>query len=137
MKRSGKILIFDNNNKILVLRRSNTHPLWPKYLDFPGGVIEKLETPEIGIIREVEEETGLVIYKDLMRLLTSKKRLINYFVYIFNYQLKDSEPSLKLSWEHDKYYWMTTQELINQPIPKGADWFYKFVVDYIQTKSEK
>ena len=48
-------------NKFLITRRSNTKflsGLW----EFPGGKIEKSETARQAIIREVKEETNLIIF---------------------------------------------------------------------------
>ena len=45
----------------LVLYRSNTHPLFPGHIDFPGGEVEPEEIPEVAVAREIQEETGLLV----------------------------------------------------------------------------
>ncbi len=55
-------LIFNESGQVLLTQRSDprnllTHNKW----QFPGGGVEKNETPESACIREIEEETGLVI----------------------------------------------------------------------------
>ncbi len=50
------VLLFDRNNQLLVLK--------PGYKDcwtIPGGIVEKLESPNIAAIREAKEEVGLAI----------------------------------------------------------------------------
>jgi 8-oxo-dGTP pyrophosphatase MutT (NUDIX family) len=76
MKRGAKILLIDKDKKILILRRSLSHPIWPHHLDLPGGIIEKGETPKQAIIREVLEETKLKIDINQLKLIF-KKRLSN------------------------------------------------------------
>ena len=75
MKSSVTSIIFqDNYSKVLVLKRRDV-PVWV----LPGGSIDKKETPETAITREVLEETGLqvsikrkiAIYTPVNRLTTS------------------------------------------------------------------
>jgi ADP-ribose pyrophosphatase YjhB (NUDIX family) len=47
-------IILDSDNKILICHRLD-HDFW----NLPGGGLESRETPEMGVIREVKEETGL------------------------------------------------------------------------------
>jgi 8-oxo-dGTP pyrophosphatase MutT (NUDIX family) len=39
----AKALLVDTNGKILLLRRSGTHPHFAYHLDFPGGEVEHHE----------------------------------------------------------------------------------------------
>ena len=61
MKQAAKALIRDGQGNILVLYRSETHPYLAHDIDLPGGEIESDETPEIGLEREIMEETGIAI----------------------------------------------------------------------------
>ena len=80
MRKSAKIIVLDKANNILVLRRSETHPYWPKHYDFPGGIIEKDEAPEVGVERELIEETGLKA--ENISLIYEKKHLLGFHRYI-------------------------------------------------------
>ena len=44
--------------KILKARRVKTEPL-AKWYEFPGGKLEKSETPEMALVRELKEELGI------------------------------------------------------------------------------
>ena len=132
MKRSAKIIITDDQNKILILRRSSSHPFWGKHLDFPGGIIEKKETPEAGIIREVKEETGLNLDEDNLKLDISKNKNFGYHAFVFEYKLDTEEPKVVISWEHDQYQWITKKELLKLEMPGEVDWFYKLIINYIE-----
>ena len=56
------VLVNKETGKILVLTRSKdgTRPLG---YDFPGGGIEPDEVPEKAALREIQEETGIVVEK--------------------------------------------------------------------------
>lgn len=56
-------MIFNNRNEILIQDRKK--PDWPGWT-FPGGHVEADESLTTAIIREVKEETGLVITPQLM-----------------------------------------------------------------------
>jgi 8-oxo-dGTP diphosphatase len=50
------ILFNEDKTQIILVKRRDL-PVWV----FPGGGLDEGETPEIGVIREVEEETGLKV----------------------------------------------------------------------------
>lgn len=53
-------IIWGNDGRILISKRpSNTH--LAGYWEFPGGKIESGETPAEALIRETEEELGIVV----------------------------------------------------------------------------
>ena len=68
----AKTLVRNSEGLYLVLYRSNTHPLFPEHIDFPGGEVEPEEIPEAAVAREIQEETGLLVdSKKLKKLLKS------------------------------------------------------------------
>ena len=74
--RSGAIVEIDG--KIALIKRvRNNH----EYYVFPGGRIEKGETPEEAAIREIKEELGIDIeIEKLLTTLTFNNRLQYYFI---------------------------------------------------------
>jgi 8-oxo-dGTP diphosphatase len=52
-------LLVNPEGKVLLQLRSNHDFLYPSCWTLPGGRIEKGETPEVAIAREVNEELGL------------------------------------------------------------------------------
>ncbi len=130
MRKSAKIIVLDKANNILILRRSETHPYWPKHYDFPGGIIEKDEAPEEGVERELIEETGLKA--ENISLIYEKKHLLGFHRYIYLAKLNEIKPAIEISWEHDQAIWMTKNALLNLKMPIGVDIFYKKVVEQIK-----
>ena len=61
MKRKGcsVLLINDQGRVLLLLRDDNPEIPYPGMWDVPGGHVEKGETPEQCIVREMKEEIGL------------------------------------------------------------------------------
>jgi len=112
---SAKTLVFDGDGRVLVLRRSETHPKKPHHTDLPGGLIEPGEPEVVGMVREVQEETGLVLAPDTCtvfythtHMLPSGKSL-NMLLY---YIRLDHTPEITISWEHESYEWCTLDELL-------------------------
>ena len=56
----AKALVRNSKGLYLVLYRSNTHPLFPGHIDFPGGEVESEEIPEAAVMHEIQEETRLM-----------------------------------------------------------------------------
>jgi 8-oxo-dGTP pyrophosphatase MutT (NUDIX family) len=62
MKKSAGVIIILNNNKILLSHATNAK--WEKTFSFPKGGIEKDEKKKDAAIRELAEETSIVITKE-------------------------------------------------------------------------
>lgn len=58
--------LIDENGRVLVQKRPRGGTM-PGLWEFPGGKIERGETPETALIRELDEELGIVVdQKDLV-----------------------------------------------------------------------
>lgn len=64
----AKVIIKNQNEEILLLRRSATDTLLPGGLDFPGGGAEHSESVVEAAIRETQEEVGITLDKDSLKL---------------------------------------------------------------------
>jgi 8-oxo-dGTP pyrophosphatase MutT (NUDIX family) len=108
--------------KILFLQRSNDCKE-PGTWTAPGGKVEKDETPIEGIIREFQEETGILLSKEFVqnRGFFSAGSLGRPLV-IHLFQTKVStELSIILSHEHQAYRWCFLEEVWNLPLISGAE----------------
>lgn len=131
MKRDdiAKVLLKNNEGKYLVLRGS----VWPERPDrsqkpdLPGGMVDSGETHVEGAVREMQEEAGIVINPSDLRLAfaesyiheVQKDLAINRLLYRIDV---DTVPEVKISWEHEGYWWLSASEVleleIRDPYPK-------------------
>jgi len=101
-KNVSKVLIFNKNDEILLLKRADEQQNW----DLPGGHIQKGENFVDGAKRETKEETNLEI-SGLKPVKTDKKdRIVKYF--------KANKYNGKISLdpeEHIDYKWVKIEDL--------------------------
>lgn len=134
MKIVAKTLIFDKQGKILILRRSGTHPRFAHHFDLPGGEVEQDEVPANTVAREIREETGLIIETSRLKL-GFEKRLSNELAHmLFVTNLDSVRPEIILSWEHDTYEWLWAKTLLDEPLPRNTDPYYIDVVKWLGSR---
>jgi len=129
----AKALLFDTNKKILVLRRSESHPRFANHLDFPGGLVEEDEHSDQAVAREIDEEVGLKIEDSQLNQVYSKQVNSGHHYMVYQANLDTETPLITLSWEHDKYEWVTLKELLNRELPDGVDDYYLTALEYLQS----
>ena len=118
--RSTKIVtsFIQDNQKILILRRSNKVKTMKGLWAGISGIIEKNENPLTRAKIEIHEEVG--ISEDKIRLVKAAERLkVNSPQYenheweIFPFLFEVKNPDIKLNWENSEYRWITIDELKN------------------------
>ena len=129
----AKTLVRNSKELYLVLYRSNTHPLFPGHIDFPGGEVEPEETSEAAVAREIQEETGLSVNPNKLKKLFTKQYQQATHV-LFEAKLTEPDAKVALSWEHKSYRWITPEELKSLPKFSGADSYYTDAVDYLSSQ---
>jgi 8-oxo-dGTP pyrophosphatase MutT (NUDIX family) len=107
-----------DNQKILILRRSNKVKTMKGLWAGISGIIEKNENPLTRAKIEIHEEVG--ISEDKIRLVKAAERLkVNSPQYenheweIFPFLFEVKNPDIKLNWENSEYRWITIDELKN------------------------
>ena len=101
-KQVAKVVIIDDDGKVLMLKRSDYVHKYAKEWDLPGGHIRVGEKLEDGMAREVMEETGLSI-KDPKFI----QKIDNLNFYCCRYNGK----RIILSHEHTEYNFFAKNEL--------------------------
>ena len=106
--------ILQKEDKILIARKKEGKPL-AGYFEFPGGKIEKGETPEESLARELMEE---------MKIKIDVKEYVGESIYdygngkvisLLGYISEIIDGEIKLS-DHDRYEWVTLEEINNYKI---------------------
>jgi len=110
----SKIILFDNDDKFLLLTRSDTHPTLAGYYDLPGGMIERNEEPGLAVQREIKEETGLdVAFSDIKVMYAVTMHINNksWPTLLYYGRVAGSHPDVQLSYEHKAYEWASFDKL--------------------------
>lgn len=107
-----KAIIFREDGKILAIRRSKTAPSRPLYWDLVGGGLDDDENPIKGILREIREETGLVVAKIKFVDVVSGFNDIGEYWVTLCFEAHVREPKVVLSYEHDNFQWVTPEEFL-------------------------
>ncbi len=92
------------NEQFLVIRRS-PFVRAPNMICFPGGTIEEGETPEIAVVRELQEELGIVVGEPqlIWQSKTSWGTLLDWLV-VTRQDTVEPQPNAR---EVAEYMWLT------------------------------
>lgn len=97
--------------KILLVQRSDSDETGPGEWEQVGGNMEKGETPEEAIQREVFEETGIANIKVVSQLYDTYINNENpYLILVFLCETETEE--ILLSEEHQNFIWADKQECL-------------------------
>ncbi len=100
--------IIIKNNKILIARKKDNQYFRDKW-EFPGGKIEKGETPEECLQREVKEEFDITVRIDSF-FMESKFQYPHMKIHLLTYLAYIQSGTLKAN-EHEEYQWVSIGEL--------------------------
>lgn len=106
IKVTAAILI--KNGKILIAKRRANQYLKNKW-EFPGGKIEKGETPEECLRRELKEEFDIIVkigpffMESIFQYPHKKIQLLVYFAYL--------QSGYLIANDHEEYKWVSINEL--------------------------
>ena len=132
MKIVAKTLLTDSSNNLLLLNRGLTHPNFPGHFDLPGGEVEDGESWDIAVACEVNEEAGITVNVDQLNKVFERQHPTVLHV-LYTSHLDEEKPDVKLSWEHSDFRWVTTEDLLDMPLPDGVDKYYLDVIQYLKS----
>lgn len=123
----AKAVILDENDNVLLLRRSPTDEGRPGGQDFPGGNIEPGETLDHGMAREIAEEVGITVDpNDLQLFYAATEAYGDRSVTRLVFWARVTSPEVTLSFEHDQYRWINASQA-SQEFPHPV---YGVALDY-------
>ena len=99
MTKGAAVILIDENNRTLILKRAKESSWMPGKWGLPGGQLEEGETPKQAAIRETAEETNInVDPKDLKELEVSHDVPV--------YTTRSWSGKVKIDFEHDDFKWV-------------------------------
>lgn len=108
------MILVDENNKILLLKRTNSSDMFPGLWGLPGGHKDKGEKPIDGAKRECLEESGIEVENcSFFKIKKIQNGLIHYYI---SKNIKE-EQQFKLNelclieHEHSNYHWVSKNQL--------------------------
>ena len=118
-----RVLLTDQDGKILILKRSTDSKTNPGKWELPGGKVDQGESFDHALIREVYEETNLKISLEHVVGASEQNLHIIRAVHIIM-SGTIVEGKLNLSSEHEGYAWVLIETL---PDYELADWLQDYV----------
>ena len=97
----SKAVIIKEDGALLLLRSAGQK--YPHKWDLPGGHIHEGENPKDGLIREVKEETGIILEEPIQKLYEEDN--------IVFYKASMPDIQISLSHEHDKHKFVTRDNI--------------------------
>ena len=126
--RSTKIVtsFIKNNDKILLLKRSNTVKTMKGLWAGVSGIIENNEPPLRRAKIEIFEELGISEEKIKFLKSASEMKVVspqydNHEWEIFSFLFEVENPMIKLNWENSEYRWVTFDEIKNYKTVPSID----------------
>lgn len=126
-------LLLDEQNNLLLLKRSNEVRTYQGQWGGVAGYVEEDEAPQETAIKEIKEETSLE--KEDVKLLKKGEPLIftdhhngkkydwKVNPFVFRVQKKDK---INIDWEHSEYRWIPPQQVSKfDTVPRFKELVYK------------
>jgi 8-oxo-dGTP pyrophosphatase MutT (NUDIX family) len=117
MQKSATVALI-SDNKLLLLKRGDTAPWMPNKYCLPGGGVDKNESLIEAAIRELVEETSIVLNSNQLTPLTISYPKYSKVVFVCN---NDNNYSVQLNWEHSDYIWVSYKESSQADLVPGLD----------------
>lgn len=121
-----RALIKDEEDKILMLKRSVRSRSNPGRWELPGGKVEPGEDFDQALIREIKEETGLSITLKKPLGVAQQEHGHRHSLHLIMLVELDSG-KLSISDEHEEYQWIKINKI---PTLKLANWMENFLKHY-------
>ena len=122
---STKIIIKDQSGNCLLLKRSPNSKANAGKWEFPGGKVDPGENFEEALIREIEEETGLVVSINCLLGATEVELAERKIIYLIMEGRLESG-KVVTSEEHEDFMWIAPNEIPGMDL---VEQFKRFIVE--------
>ena len=122
--------LVDSDGRVLIAQRPEGKQLAGLW-EFPGGKVEPGETPEIALIRELEEELGIVVKQACLAPFVFASHTYETFHLLMPLYLIrrwEGEPEAK---EHKAIKWVRPNDMSQYPMPPADDPLVAWLRDFI------
>ena len=122
--------LVDSDGRVLIAQRPEGKQLAGLW-EFPGGKVEPGETPEIALIRELEEELGIVVKQACLAPFVFASHTYETFHLLMPLYLIrrwEGEPESK---EHKAIKWVRPNDMGQYPMPPADDPLVAWLRDFI------
>lgn len=124
-----------HNDRLVLLHRHADKPQGGTW-DTAGGKIHSPETVIDAVIREVKEETGVVLRAEKIEILGTFYVIypdIRFIFHVSRYYF-DTKPEIQIQPnEHTEFKWVTPREALSMPLIPDEDFCIKhFFKEYLQ-----
>ena len=122
--------LVDSDGRVLIAQRPEGKQLAGLW-EFPGGKVEPGETPEIALIRELEEELGIVVKQACLAPFVFASHTYETFHLLMPLYLIrrwEGEPESK---EHKAIKWVRPNDMGQDPMPPADDPLVAWLRDFI------
>ena len=122
--------LVDSDGRVLIAQRPEGKQLAGLW-EFPGGKVEPGETPEIALIRELEEELGIVVKQACLAPFVFASHTYESFHLLMPLYLIrrwEGEPEAK---EHAALKWVRPNDMGQYPMPPADDPLVAWLRDFI------
>lgn len=122
-----RAVIFDDQGRVLLLKRSMRSRNYPGKWEFPGGKVDPGERFDDALVREVREEIGLEGW--LKRYIGSAKAEMPHAIAIqLVLEVEPAPGTPVISPEHEGLMWATPQEMLAMDL---VGWVGPFVREHL------
>ena len=118
------------DNLILVASREHKSD-FDEYWEFPGGKLEKNETPEMCLIRELKEEIDVDISKECIAPIGFSSFTYTHFHVVLMLYISRKWNGKILPREGNSLKWVQKTELKNLKMPEANKTLIPFILDLI------
>ncbi|WP_227269215.1 (deoxy)nucleoside triphosphate pyrophosphohydrolase [Roseobacter weihaiensis] len=112
------VALIDIDGRVLLAQRpegKSMEGLW----EFPGGKVEPGETPEIALIRELEEELGINTWQSCLAPLSFASHSYENFHLLMPLFACRKWEGTPISRENQALKWVRAKDLKNYPMPEA------------------
>ncbi len=122
--------LVDSDGRVLIAQRPEGKQLAGQW-EFPGGKVEPGETPEVALIRELEEELGIVVKQAcLAPFVFASHTYEDFHLLMPLYLIRrwEGEPESR---EHKALKWVRPRDMRDYPMPPADEPLVAWLNDFI------